>query len=354
VRAVSRDIEQRGESRAVAHLQKESVAVTDRLARFAAGAALLCIPLQAHAQALDLTPDTSRILSDPNYLPLAGQIEGSTAYSHGWINGSGVNAAGDQISSFHINSNVIGQTLAYGITDDLSVNGSVQYVPRTFREGDGADGRVTSFDSSGFSDPTFGATWRALGQNAWPVSFDLFGSYTPDLINAQTASAVEDGTVARGGQSGAAGAAVGYETRSFTIRGAFTENFFGTSNHLNLADGDTLEDGSYNNSELSLATQTRLADLFSVNAGIDHTFSSNVNSVNVANGVARVTEPGDETSLRFALNYHLVPNAVVLAATYDYDSYSNGRTLFADPALDTGARNRNGNVLGIKLDYATP
>jgi len=45
---------------------------------------------------------------------------------------------------------------------------------------------------------------------------------------------------------------------------------------------------------------------------------------------------------------------VVLAATYDYDSYSNGRTLFADPALDTGARNRNGNVLGIKLDYATP
>ena len=140
--------------------------MTDRLARFAAGAALLCIPLQAHAQALDLTPDTSRILSDPNYLPLAGQIEGSTAYSHGWINGSGVNAAGDQISSFHINSNVIGQTLAYGITDDLSVNGSVQYVPRTFREVDGADGRVTSSDSSGFSDPTFGATWRALDQNA--------------------------------------------------------------------------------------------------------------------------------------------------------------------------------------------
>jgi hypothetical protein len=74
----------------------------------------------------------------------------------------------------------------------------------------------------------------------------------------------------------------------------------------------------------------------------------------VTNGVSRVTTPGDETSLRFALNCHLVPNAVVVAATYDYDSYGNGRTLFADPALDTGTRDRNGSILGIKLDYATP
>ncbi len=328
--------------------------MTDRLAKLAAGAALLCVPLQAHTQALDLTPDSSRILSDPNYLPLAGQIDGSTAYTHGWINGSGVNAAGDQISTFHINTNVIRQTLAYGITDNLSVNGSSQYVPRSYRELDGAGGRVTTFDSSGFSDPTFGATWRALDQGAYPVSFDFFGSYTTDLINAQTASAMQDGTVARGGQSGTAGAALGYETRSFTIRGAFTENFFGTSSRLDLADGDSLESDSYNNSGLSLATQTRLTDLFSLNAGIDHTFSTNVNAFNDTNGVRPVAAPGDVTALQFALNYHLVPNAVVLAATYDYDTYGNGRTVFANPSFDTGTRNKSGSILGVKLDYATP
>jgi len=92
-------------------------------------------------------------------------------------------------------------------------------------------------------------------------------------------------------------------TRSFTIRGAFTENFFGTSNHsispMRHSGGRELQQ------QRTLSCDAdRLADLFSVNAGIDHTFSSNVNSVNVANGVARVTEPGDETSLRFALNYH--------------------------------------------------
>ncbi|HEY2445620.1 MAG TPA: hypothetical protein VGI20_07785 [Rhizomicrobium sp.] len=333
-------------------LRKETVAVT--YAKFAAAAALFCLPLQAHAQSLDLTPDSSRILSDPNYLPLAGQIDGSTAYTHGWMNGTGVNSAGDAISSFHINTNIIGQSLGYGITDDLSVNGSVQYVPRDYREVNNANGQSASLDSSGFSDPTFGLTWRALDQRAWPVNLDLFGSYTPDWIGAETASAVQDGTVARGGQSGAVGAAVGYETRSFSIRGAFTEDFFGTSNRINLANGNLLDAAGYNNSEISLNTQTRFTDLFSVNAGVQHTFAANENAVDVTNGVAHTSESGDLTALHLALNYQFVPNAFVVSATYDYEAYGNGRTLFADSALDTGTRNRNANIIGVKLQYATP
>lgn len=58
--------------------------------------------------------------------------------------------------------------------------------------------------------------------------------------------------------------------------------------------------------------------------------------------------------MQLALNYNLVPNSAVLAATYAYDIYDNGRTDYANPVLDTEGRNKTGNVLGVKLYYATP
>ena len=324
------------------------------LASLAAGAALICLPFQVHAQSIDLTPYPARILSDPNYLPLSGQFYGTTDYTHGWVSGNSVNYLGEQTSSFRVNTNTLDQLLAYGITDDLTVDASVEYVPVNFREIDYANGRSASFDSSGFSDPTFGATWRLLDQAVEPVNLDLSGSYTPDWVDAHTASAFEDGTVARGVQSGTVGAALGYETRSFGIRGAFTANFLGDSSTVNLDDGAIAQTQTHTDYGVSLSTQTRLTELFSVNAGVDHTFTSNTTSVNVLNGVQHYSVPGDETALHLALNYDFVPNAFVVSATYAHDFYGNGRSFYADPTLDSETRNKSGDLLGVKLSYATP
>lgn len=341
-----------------AHLKKESI-VTHRIAKLgiaklAAGAALVCLPLQVYAQALDLTPYPQRVLSDPNFLPLAGQFYGTTAYSHGWVSGNSDNYLGDQTSSFHVNTNTLEQLLAFGITDDLMVDASIQYAPENYRETDYASGQSTTIDSSGFNDPTFGATWRVLDQAAAPVNFDLLGSYTPDWIDAHTATAVEDGTVARGGQSGTLGAALGYETRSFGIRGGFTANFLGDSSVYNLANGDIVDTDAHTDYAVSLATQTRLTDLFSVNAGIDHTFASNTSGLNISNGLQHWSEPGDETALNLALNYDFVPNAFVISATYAHDFYDDARTYYANPTFDNETRDRGGDLLGVKLYYATP
>jgi hypothetical protein len=317
-------------------------------------AALLASPIAAAAQDLDLTPYAGRILSDPNFLPLSGQIYGTTAYTHGWTDGNSANSAGLDTSSFHINTNTLDQLLAFGVTDDISVNASIEYTPINYREIDYASGHSSTVNSSGFSDPTFGATWRALDQNAWPVDLDLLGSYTPDLIDAHTASAFEDGTVARGGESGTVGAAVGYDTRSFGIRGAFAADFLGDSSAYNLANGDTIQTQGHTNYMLSLDTQTRLTDLFSVNAGLDHTFATNATAVNLASGAPRYSEPGDTTALHFALNYNFVPNQFVVSATYAHDFYGDGRTLYVDPAADSETRDKSGNIVGVKLSYATP
>lgn len=324
------------------------------ITKLAAGAALICLPFQVHAQSLDLTPYPSRILSDPNFLPLAGQVYGTTAYTHGWVSGSSVNDLDLQTSSFHIDTNTLDQFLAFGLTDDVTINGSVEYSPVNYREIDYATGRSATLDSSGFSDPTFGATWRVLDQGVEPANIDLFGSYTPDVIGAHTATSSEDGTIAKGGQTGAVGAALGFETRSFGVRGAFSADFAGNSDSISVANGDTLQTEAHTDYNLSLATQTRLSELFSVNAGIDHTFASNTTGLNLSNAIQHYSQPGDETALRLALNYDLVPSAFVVSASYAHDFYDNGRTFYADPALDSGTRNKGADILGVKLYYATP
>ena len=227
-------------------------AVNDRLARLMISVALISTPMTAAAQALDFTPDPARILSDPNYLPLAGQIYGTTAYSHAWTDGNSANSAGLETSSFHINTNTIDQLLSVGITDDIAVNASIAYAPADFQQINYVNGRSGTLDSSGFSDPTFGATWRVLDQNAGPLDLDLLGSYSPDLIDAHTSAADAGGTVARGGDSGTVGAALGYDTRSFGIRGAFNANFLGNSNVYDLSNGDTLQTQGRTNYTVSL------------------------------------------------------------------------------------------------------
>lgn len=328
--------------------------MTTGFAASAALAGLLFIPLQAHAQALDLTPDPDRILSDPNFLPFTGQLYGTTSYNHGWTSGNSANATGAETSAFQVNTNTLDQFLAFGITDDLSVNASLSYSPADYREINYASGHSATLDSSGFSDPTFGATWRALDQKTWPVDLDLIGSYTPDWIDAHTASAFEDGTVARGGEAGTVGAALGYDTRSFGIRGAFDADFLGSSSAYNLANGDTIETQGRTNYILSLDTQTRLTDLFSVNAGLAHTFASNESGVNLASGAPHYSEPGDSTALQLALNYNFIPDQFVVSATYAHDFYDDGRTFYDNPASDTETRDKSGNVVGVKLSYATP
>jgi hypothetical protein len=319
----------------------------------AALAALICVPLEARAQVLDLTPDPARVLSDPNFLPMGGQFYGTTAYTHGWTTGNSTNYAGLDTSSFHINTNTLDQLLSFGITDDLAVGASIEYAPIDYRAVNYANGSSTTLDSSGFSDPTFGATWRLLDQNTYPVDVDLLGSYTPDWIDAHTASAFQDGTVARGGQSGTVGGALGYETRSFGIRGAFLADFYGDSSTYNLATGDTLQTQGYTNYDLSVGTQTRLNDLVSVNAGVDHIFANNANVVNLSTGAPHSMQPGDETALQLALNYNFAPTFVI-SATYAHDFYDNGRTYYDNPLSDSETRDKSSNIVGVKLYYDAP
>ncbi len=323
-----------------------------RLTSLAAGAAFIAFPLTVYAQGM--APDTGRILSDPNFLPYAGQIYGFTDYDHTWTNGDSFNNLDAKTASFNVNTDTVGQFLSYGLMDDLELNAAIHYVPGSQRDVTFANGTQESLNSSGFGDPSFGVVWRALEQGPSPVDFDLFGSYSPDWIDSKAPSPNNDGTVARGGSSGTVGAAVGYVTPQFSLRGSFNANFYGRSDTLDLLSGDTLRTDSRTDYVLGLATQWRFNPVFSVNAGIDHTFASNQNVLNTATDVSHVGEPGDTTALHAALNYHIVPNKVVASAIYTHDFYSNAQSVYANPASDSSVRNRSGDSVGVRLYYVLP
>jgi hypothetical protein len=315
-------------------------------------AAAVTFPLPAYA--LDLTPDSTRILTDPTYLPLSGQLWGYTAYSHTWTNGDSFNDLGNTVSSFHVNADTIDQYIGFGVTDDFMIDASIRWTPDSNRQIDRFGAGSETLSSSGVSNPTFGATYRLIDQAASPVSLDVFGSYTPNWLDADNASATQEGTIASGGQSGSVGAAIGQELRDFTIRGAFTANFLGESNSFDLGDNDVIHDSAHTNYIASLDTQTRLTDLFSVNAGFAYTFANGSTVTNTFNGITHDTAPGNIAAFDLALNYQLVPNAMVAGVTYDYQNVGDSRNMFVVPTSDNGSRDRNANILGVRLTYAFP
>jgi len=323
-----------------------------RIAFLAAAAACLFVPVAVQAQ--DLTPDATRYLSDPNYLPYGGQIYGYTTYDHSWTSGDTVNYLGVQTSSFRENADAFGQFLSYGITDDLELNAAIHADADVQRQVDLANGTEPNLNSSGFSDPSFGVVWRALDQASAPVDLDLFGNFAPNWIDSRLPSPTDDGTIARGGSVGTVGAALGYGTHQLSVRGSVYAEFNGHSDSLDLGDNDLVRTDGYTDYVLSLTSQARLNQLFSVNAGISHTFLPNENVLNLTTGTPHVTEPGNSTVLSASLNYNLIPNTAVISATYSHSFLGNIDYVYANPVSDSSTRDRSGDTVGVRVDYVLP
>jgi hypothetical protein len=313
-------------------------------------AAIVVFPLQAFAQPMG--GSALRILSDPAYLPLAGQFEGNSAYHYGQTSGDVFDSTGAPDYTFHTIDNQISQSLQYGLTDDLSFQFAIAYDASQKRNNIFPDGSVITRTSNGFTDPSFGVTWRVIDEENAPVNLDLSASYQPDAFNAKIASPTEDGSIARGGQAAHFGAALSEVMQQFTIQGAVNANYYGGSSFDNLANDTSSKRDQYWTYDIGLASQVRLTDLFSINAGVSHTFNSNFNVMNITNDLASLSRPGDVTSFNAALNYHIVPNTFVVGLTYAYDMHANSQNVFpTETTLDTSTRSNNENIFGVRLQY---
>ncbi len=314
--------------------------------------AAVCLALTAvPAAAMDLERDAGRILTDPNYLPLAGQIWGSTQFAHLFAQGTIVNATGVQTGSFHADVNNWRQHLGYGIMDDLAIDIAIDYQPGSTRKITYTNRASIERDTNGVSDPTLGLTYRVLDQERWPVTLDVYGSYTPDVIKATAASLFEAGSISRGGSSETAGLAIAEETQDFTARGYATANFLSASQVDKPDVGVTVKQTSYTNFQAGIQTQTRLSRHFSLNLDFAYTIADNSKFTNTSNGNVFLSHPGNSEFAEAAFNCALLPEKLVGSVFYRYERTENSLTIRVNPANNSGTHGRSGNVIGGMLSY---
>jgi hypothetical protein len=325
---------------------------THRISILVAGTIAL-LPTSVFAQMA--TSDPLRIVSDPLYLPLAGQFLGTTSYQYSSSTSDILDSTGTKTESNHVNSNLIDQDVQYGITDDLTARFNWGFDPSRGATRDFVAGGSVSRSSSGWTDPVFGLTYRVLDERQSPLVLDLRLDYSPDAFPAKAATPNDEGTIARGGQMVDLGATLGHETQQFTIAGLFDAQWFDTRSTLNQTSGDLTHASPEWNYSLGLATQTRFTDVLSLNAGVSELFASDSTVLNDTSGLTHLSHAGNTTNLNVALNYHFIPNQLVGTVGYEHNFFGPTHNLYPSvPTDDTTIRNHDEDVVGVSLRYTLP
>lgn len=309
--------------------------------------AALAAPLCLHAQGM--APMTDRILSDPAFLPLQGQFYGESNYAYNQVNGERYDYVGDYLAHTRVVANNLTQYFSYGITDDISVNASLSGDVSGFNRVDNAAGDSRT-SQSGFYDPSFGVTWRAIDQRRGAFNLDLFGHFAPDVFSNHSGTETQDASVARGGSEGDFGIALSQENRFFTIRADATARYLGASTAENEVNGNQVRTDSYWAPSLGLQTQVRFTPRLSANAGASYIFNGSP-VVTAPSGLQRVDHVGDVQTVNVSLNYHLIPNRLVASVNYGHNFYGDSHATYSvDPALDT-SDHRTEDTVGGTLRY---
>jgi len=245
----------------------------------------------------DLTPDTTRYLSDPSFLPLQGQIYSETVYTHTDRSEDFHYASGFGYLHFSSNIDHYSQYFSYGVTDRLSLSASGSYSDESdhysFTVGSSAPKR------NDFDNPTFGATYRAIEQTDSPVSIDVTGSYSPAAVDQSS-------------QSGTIGLHINRETKFLTIQGEFSATYIDQYDGLDSLTA-TRHDG-YWNYLAGLRSQMRLTDQFALDSGVVYSKNSDIQ---YDGGFFRDSQDGTWTPY-VALTYDIIPARVNLAFEYDH------------------------------------
>lgn len=221
--------------------------------------------------------DEARILGDPAFLPLRGQVAGSFGYTY---SAGQYDFKSSSPESWKTSTNAFLPSLSYGVTDDISISADLgwgnrrsqdSYIPFINFRGPMVIPDVTVRDryrSLGAQNPDFGATWRAIDQRRAPVNVDLAVSYAPDIFTARNAGADNTGTVAAGGQSATLEASVSREMRVLTLRGYAAFQYDGRRNILQPGNFEDVRTGAHPDYAVGLQTETRILPWMALNAGV--------------------------------------------------------------------------------------
>jgi hypothetical protein len=265
-----------------------------------AGLLATCLTsLPAAAWTLNVTPDTTQYMSDPSFIPSAGQIYSETSYArtHGDYDFSSTDGFNGSRST---HNNQFTQQIWVGVTDDLSVSGSATY--------------QLSDVVKQFENPTFSILYRVIAQTRYPVSVDVEANYSPPAANSN--------------QSGGPAIYVSREMKSFTVQGEFGATYYHPSSDLS----------HYWGYFVGLRSQWRFMDHWALNSGVG--YSGRTGSSSSFTDLNASFEGGSSSSTTYdgtiapyvALTYEIWPTHANIALEYQHafigDSHTNESSYF--------------------------
>ncbi|MBV8060056.1 MAG: hypothetical protein JO253_00840, partial [Alphaproteobacteria bacterium] len=231
------------------------------------------------------TPITDRILADPTFLTMKGQVLGNTSYSYSNYATAQQSNTGEKNLNDVTRGNHVLQNIAYGLTNNLSLRASIGYTSSIYKDSF-TGSSAQRVDNAGFTDPTVGATYRIIDQTQAPLLWDVSGYYTPDLFPDKTGTTDNTGTIADGRQSGELSTSISRVMKSLTVQATTGVDFLGKQKALHLGDGSSTDVRPTTDYFIGLRTQTRLTSRASIDLGSIYTMHDDEKAQNLVDGYA--------------------------------------------------------------------
>jgi len=211
----------------------------------------------AWADGFDFTPDTTRFLSDPTFLTVAGQWYSETSAGRQVFNESWQPAGYGIVERYRADTDSYQQLIQYGVTNRLNVTlvGSYYEVSGHYTF---TDRPAIDTSQSQFNDPELLVKYRAIMQTDDSVSLDLQLALSPGVVN---------------GTPGSEGVAVfvNHQWQSLTLQaegGATHYDSYTATDELNAATSRISTQWDY---LLAIRSQLRASRHWAVNSGVVYT-----------------------------------------------------------------------------------
>jgi len=321
------------------------------------------------AQAADWTSLTTRFLSDPAYLPLAGNVNGELSYGYSVETSdllqenprSPFVPVGTETQHNDRDSNNFGGDLHYGITDDISVgvtlNTGNERDQETYLEtvlvrpvcpqlavlkptktlislgpipgcGQAEPPTVKNLTETqdfrfiGMSNPDFNLAWRAVSEAWAPINVDLAVNYRPSLFANRDATPNGAGTLAGGSQHFGFTTNISRETELLTVAIYGTVGYTDRQSMKNPYDE---VDGGHFGYTAGVQTQTRLTPRLSLNLGSGVGWSYRYSTYD--NGyLDHSIRPGVNYTPYAALVVRVIPTRLNCVLRYEHDIFGDRLT----------------------------
>lgn len=277
-----------------------------------------CVAMPVPVLAFNWSPDTTRYLSDPSFIPKKKQLESQSVYSYSRETTDGINTSGVKSAEGSGTTNAVAEELRYGVTDRLTVglSGSWSATNGKYKYSNGYEETVQSY---GLTNPEASLSYRLIEQGKNPVSVDSRIFYTRNFRRD---------TFQREGGS----FAVSREMVSLTLRGEAGLTHNDSYNGDAVIDANWLYFGR-------VESQLRFSKRWALNSGI--TFSQATSQSYQTNDHVTDYSYGVNIEPHVGVEYHLKENRAVLGLNYAHgfigdesqSGYNNGT--WANRSMDT-------------------